>query len=289
MNILTLKDLSVEEIYQILDLAKEFENGKEVDYKGKKIIANLFFEPSTRTHYSFDTAELRLGCKTINFDSDNSSLKKGETLYDTVKTFEAFGIDGLVIRHKKDEYYKELIGNIKIPIINGGDGMENHPSQALLDLYTIRNEFGKFEGLNVAIVGDVKHSRVAHSNIEIMRRLGMNVYTSGPKEFKEEGFNYQELDSIIDKMDIVMLLRVQFERHEEKMSITPEEYTKSYGLNVERVKKMNKTSIIMHPAPFNRGMEITDEVVECDKSRIFTQVRNGVYIRMALLNMVLGK
>lgn len=289
MNILTLKDFSVEKINEILNLASEFEKGKKIDYKGEKIIANLFFEPSTRTHYSFDTAELRLGCKTINFDSSNSSLKKGETLYDTIKTFESFGVDGLVIRHKEDRYYEELIDKINIPIINGGDGVENHPSQSLLDLYTIKKEFGKFEGLNVAIVGDIVHSRVAHTNIEIMKRLGMNVYTSGPEEFRENKYNFKELDDIIESVDIVMLLRVQFERHNNKMKIAPEEYTRNYGLDLQRVNKMKEKSIIMHPAPFNRGMEITDEIVECKKSRIFEQIKNGIYIRMALINMALER
>lgn len=289
MNILTLKDMSTKEINNILNLAEEFENGKKVDYKGEKIVANLFFEPSTRTHYSFDTAELRLGCKTLNFDAENSSLKKGETLYDTVKTFEAFGIDAIVIRHKQDEYYKQLVGKIKIPIINGGDGVCSHPSQSLLDLYTIKKEFGKFEGLNVAIVGDIKHSRVAHTNIEIMKRLKMNVYISGPEEFKENKYNYKPLDEIIDKMDIIMLLRVQFERHESGEKIkNQDEYTKYYGLNKKRVSQMKKTAIIMHPAPFNRGMEITDDIVECKKSRIFEQIKNGVFIRMALINMIFG-
>lgn len=290
MNILNLKDMNIKQINEILDLAKEFEKGKKVNYQGEKIIANLFFEPSTRTHYSFDTAELRLGCKTLDFDVDNSSLKKGETLYDTVKTFEAFGIDAIVIRHKKDKYYNELVGKIKIPIINGGDGVSSHPSQSLLDLYTIKKEFGKFKGLNIAIVGDIKHSRVAHTNIEIMKRLGMNVYISGPEEFKENKYNYKKLDELIDKMDIIMLLRVQFERHSETLKIeNKKEYTKYYGLNKKRIKQMKKQSIIMHPAPFNRGMEITDDVVECKKSRIFEQVKNGVYIRMALINMALDR
>lgn len=290
MNILTLKDMNIKQINEILDLAEEFEKGKKVNYQGEKIVANLFFEPSTRTHYSFDTAELRLGCKTLNFDAENSSLKKGETLYDTVKTFEAFGIDAIVIRHKKDQYYNELVGKIKIPIINGGDGVSSHPSQSLLDLYTIKKEFGNFKGLNIAIVGDIKHSRVAHTNIEIMKRLGMNVYISGPEEFKEKRYNYKKLDEIIDKMDIIMLLRVQFERHSDNLKITnQEEYTKYYGINNKRIKQMKKQAIIMHPAPFNRGMEITDDVVECKKSRIFEQVRNGVYVRMALINMILGE
>lgn len=288
MNILNLDNFSSREINEILDLAEEFKNGKEVDYKGKKVISNLFFEPSTRTHYSFDMAALRLGCRTQNFDAGNSSLKKGESLYDTVKTFESFGTDALVIRHVDNEYYKQLEG-IKTPILNAGDGTGNHPSQSLLDLLTIRGEFGKFEGLKVVIVGDIKHSRVAHTNFKVMKKLGMEVYTSGPLEYKEEGYNYIELEEILDKVDVVMLLRVQHERHQTQMQETKEEYHKMYGLNKERVARMKQNAIIMHPAPFNRGVEIADDVVECEKSRIFKQVQNGVYVRMAMIYMALEK
>ncbi len=287
MNVLKLDDFSVEEINKILDLAEEFKNGKKVDYQGKKVISNLFFEPSTRTHYSFDMAALKLGCRTQNFDAGNSSLKKGESLYDTVKTFEMFGTDAIVIRHVENEYYKQLEGKINVPILNGGDGTGNHPSQSLLDLLTIRQEFGRFEGLKAVIVGDIKHSRVAHTNIEVMERLGMTVYTSGPEEYKEEGYNFVNLDEIIDKVDVVMLLRVQHERHENSMIETQEEYHKLHGLNIERVMKMKDNAIIMHPAPFNRGVEIADDVVECEKSRIFKQIQNGVYVRMALIYMAL--
>ena len=289
MNVLNLDDFSTKEINEILDLAEEFKNGKKVDYKGEKVVANLFFEPSTRTHYSFDMAELKLGCKTQNFDASNSSLKKGESLYDTVKTFEMFGVDAVVIRHTENEYYNQLVGKVNIPILNAGDGTGNHPTQSLLDLLTIRQEFGKFEGLKVVIVGDIKHSRVAHTNFKVMQRLGMEVYTSGPEEYREEGFNFVEFDEIIGKVDVVMLLRVQHERHSEKMSETVEEYHNAYGLNKKRVEQMKDGSIIMHPAPFNRNVEIADDVVECEKSRIFKQVQNGVFVRMALINMVLGE
>lgn len=287
MNILSLEDFSVKEINKILDSANEFANGKKIDYGGTKVIANLFFEPSTRTHYSFEKAALDLNCKTMNFDESNSSTKKGETLYDTVKVFEMLGVSALVIRHSKNEYYKELLGKINVPILNAGDGTGNHPSQSLLDLLTIRRQFGKFEGLKVVIVGDIKYSRVAHSNIKIMERLGMTVYTSGPEEFKEDGYNYVELDKIIDTVDIVMLLRVQHERHESLMKLSLEEYHEKYGLNMDRVNKMKENAIIMHPAPFNRGVEISDDVVECDKSRIFEQMRNGVFVRMAMINKAL--
>ena len=284
-NMLKLDDFTNEEIMDFLYMAKEFKLGnRKVNYNGEKIIANLFFEPSTRTHYSFDMAALKLGCKTIDFSAETSSLKKGETLYDTVKVFEVIGANALIIRHNEPEYYKQL-EKINIPIINGGDGSKDHPSQALLDLFTIQEEFGEFKGLTAVIVGDIAHSRVAHSNIRIMERLGMNVYTSGPKEYSEQNLHFVELDEIIPKADILMFLRIQNERHEENnLKISTEEYNKKYGLNIERVNMMKEKSIIMHPAPFNRNIEITDEVIDCPKSRICNQMENGVYVRMAILN-----
>ncbi len=286
-NLFRLKDLTVEEINDILDLANQCKKGKYDNYLQDKIIANCFFEPSTRTQYSFNTAQLKLGMKVISFNSENSSLKKGETFYDTLKTFESFQIDGLVIRDRKDHYYDELT-NINIPILNAGDGASDHPTQSLLDLLTIRNEFGHFEGLKIAIVGDIKYSRVAHSNIEVMERLGMECYVSGPEEYREEGYKFIDFDEAIEKMDIIMLLRVQHERHEEKMKISTEEYHQRYGLTMDRVNKMPEHAIIMHPAPFNRMVEIADDVVECSKSRIFKQIENGVLVRMAVILKTIG-
>lgn len=287
MNILKLADLEVEEIEEILEETAAFKSGKkQINYNGEKIIANLFFEPSTRTHYSFETAELKLGCKTMDFSAETSSMKKGESLYDTVKTFESFGVDAVVIRHKEDEYYKQL-ENIKIPILNGGDGTKDHPTQSLLDLYTIKEEFGHLKGLKVLIVGDIKHSRVAHSNIKVMKRLGMEVFTAGPKEFKDDDLEFVDFDEYLPKVDVVMLLRIQLERHEKGINIDKAEYNKKYGLNMENVAKMKENAIIMHPAPFNRNVEISDDVVECGRSRIFNQIENGVFVRMALIERVL--
>ena len=264
---------------------------KDLQWEGMDPVSythlNLFFEPSTRTHYSFDTAALRLNCKTLNFDAEGSSLKKGESLYDTVKTFEMFGVDGLIIRHTDNEYYKDLVGKIKAPILNAGDGTGNHPSQSLLDLYTIQKQFGNFNGLKIAIVGDIRHSRVAHSNKNVMERLGMKVYCIAPKELRDENCVDMELDDVLEEMDIIMMLRVQRERHGRDTHMTKEEYFDQYGINMDRVKKMKENAIIMHPAPFNRGVEIADEVVECQKSRIFPQIRNGVYVRMAMIEMAL--
>jgi len=282
MNLFKLSDLSKEEIVEILDSAKEFKNGLEWDgVKGKKI-ANLFYEPSTRTHYSFISAEQNLGMKVTNFNVATSSVKKGESLYDTLKTFEMIGFDALVVRHPANNYFKEL-DNINVPMMSGGDGTGNHPTQSLLDLYTIKEEFGQFEGLKIAIVGDIRHSRVAHTNIEVMKRLGMEVHISGPKEFDDNSAKHIEFNDAVKEMDIIMLLRVQYERHGYSMTLSVEEYLEKFGMTEARVHEMKDTSIIMHPAPYNRGTEIADYAVECSKSRIMEQMANGVFVRMAVI------
>lgn len=279
-NLFNLSSLSIEEITAILDRAQQFADGEKSDRAKGKVVASLFFEPSTRTQNSYSTAVMRLGGQVLTFNSSVSSMTKGETFYDTVKVFEALGCDAAIIRDKKNEYWKELEG-IKMPILSGGDGTGNHPTQSLLDLLTIRQEFGHFDGLKVCIVGDIIHSRVAHTDIEVMQRLGMEVYTSGPDEFKEEGFNYIDFDKAIKEMDVIMLLRIQHERLSSEMIMSKEDYNKQFGLNKDRVRAMKPNAIIMHPAPFNRGVEIDDDCVECEKSRIFKQMSNGVFVRMA--------
>ncbi len=287
-NVTALSTLSIEEINQILDDAEKFEQGQSWDGAKDKIAVNLFFENSTRTHYSFQTAQHRLDMKVMNFTPETSSVKKGETFYDTIKTFDALGVDLFVIRHGENEYYKQLIGKLNAPILSGGDGTANHPSQSLLDIYTIKQQFKKFEGLNVAIIGDIKHSRVAHTNIETMKRLGMNVVTSGPKDFSEPEYEFMSVDEAIKWADVVMLLRVQHERHENLSKLSIKEYHEQFGLTVAKMQAMKPNAIIMHPAPFNRNVEIADEVVECEKSRIFKQMENGVYIRQALIKYALS-
>ena len=288
-NLLTLKQLPVEEIVSILNDADDFKNGKDYTNLSGKFVSNLFFEPSTRTQYSFNVAEEKLGMRVISFNPEASSLKKAETFYDTIKVFDAFGVDAVVIRHTENEYYNHLLGHINAAIINGGDGTGNHPTQSLLDLMTIRQEFGYFNGLKVAIVGDVVHSRVAHTNFEVMQRLGMEVCTSGPEEFLEDGMNFIPFEEALTTADVLMLLRVQHERHGENgMHLSKEEYHEQYGLSVENAKRMKPTTIIMHPAPFNRGVEISSEMVESGQSRIFKQMENGVFTRMAVLKWALG-
>ncbi len=288
-NCLKLSNWSVDEVLQVLEVAKQCKEGKYIDSLKGKIVVNCFFEPSTRTQYSFNVAEEKLGCKVINFNAAASSLKKGETFYDTIKTFDSMGVDALVIRDREDEYYNQLLGKVDAKILNGGDGSKDHPTQSLLDLMTILEEFGHFEGLKIAIVGDIKHSRVAHTNIEIMQRLGMDCYISGPADYQESQYPFINFDDAVETMDILMLLRVQHERHDDNELFNVNEYHDQYGLTMDRVNKMKDHSIIMHPAPFNRNVEIADDVVECEKSRIFKQVKNGVFVRMAVLLRALGE
>ncbi len=286
-SLLSLDELSNEEIMEILNDAQEFKQGSSFQLKDK-IVANLFFEPSTRTHYSFNVAEEKLGMKVLNFDPSSSSLAKGESFYDTVKTFASFGIDAVVIRHTKNRYYDEL-AHISVPIINAGDGTKDHPSQTLLDLMTIYEEFHTFKGLNIAIIGDIRYSRVAHGDIQVMKRLGMNCYTSGPEEYQDAIYPHIHMEEALKEMDVIMMLRVQNERHEEKMSLSNEEYLQQYGLTMEKVYQMKSHAIIMHPAPVNRGVEIADEVVECPQSRIFEQIHNGVFVRESILKRTFTK
>lgn len=285
-NLYNLKSLTLDEILSILNRATEFKKGAVADFSGK-IVANLFFEPSTRTQNSFIVAEKKLGIYDINFNPSISSVQKGESLYDTVKTFEAIDVDAVIIRATENEYYKQFEKNLQIPLINAGDGSGDHPTQSLLDLMTIQEEFGDFFGLKCLIVGDIAHSRVAKTNIEIMQRLGMQVYLAAPEVFQMEEFDFVDMDQMIPEVDIVMLLRVQHERHQERYQMTSEQYLNRYGLSKERAEKMKEEAIIMHPAPFNRGWEIDGDLCESGKSRIFEQMTNGVYIRMAVLERAL--
>ena len=287
---LAISHFSPKKIEQILDQALEMTNGKKYTAQDEIFVSNLFFEDSTRTKISFEMAERKLGLSVIPFDTSQSSVNKGESLYDTVKTLESIGLNLLVIRHGQNQYYDEL-KNIKIPIINAGDGTGNHPSQTMLDLMTIKQEFGSFKDLKIAIAGDVKHSRVANSACDILRKLGAKVYFSGPREWFDEGSlmngTYREIDGLIPEIDVLMLLRIQHERHLQKTKYSPEEYLRKYGLTKEREKKMKPSAIIMHPAPVNRNVEIDSDLVECSRSRIFKQMENGVFARMAILKNIL--
>lgn len=289
-HLLTMSELSEKEISEILKDAEDFVNGKERKTTEQTFVANLFFENSTRTRFSFEVAEKRLGLDVLNFSADSSSVQKGETLYDTIRTLESIGTKAVVIRHGKDRYFDELTDKVNIPILNAGDGCGNHPTQCLLDLLTIKQEFGSFEGLKIAIVGDIRHSRVARSNAEALTKLGATIYFASPEEWKDETNTfgtYKNLDELVSEVDVMMLLRVQHERHDHYETDIMKEYHERHGLTIEREKRMKQGSIIMHPAPVNRDVEIASELVECKRSRIFKQMENGVYVRMAVLKRAL--
>ncbi|WP_186671298.1 aspartate carbamoyltransferase catalytic subunit [Sporosarcina sp. BP05] len=286
-HLVSMKHLTEEEIMIILDRADTFKKFGVRELPGKYSVSNLFFEPSTRTKMSFEMAERKLGLDVLPFESSFSSTLKGETIYDTVKTLEAIGVDALVIRHPEDGYYEQLIGRTSVSIINGGDGSGQHPTQSLLDLFTIKEEFGSFKGLNVLIAGDITHSRVARSNADALTTLGANVTFLCPAEWAGEFDSVDSWDEVIKSSDVVMLLRVQHERHEVESTFAGESYHERYGLTEAHEQLMKENAIIMHPGPFNRGVEIADSLIECSKSRIFKQMENGVYIRMAVLESVL--
>lgn len=287
-HLLTMNDLTTNEILEILHIADSFAKGDSWSPEQKVYATNLFFEPSTRTKTSFEMAERRIGLDVIPFETGYCSTTKGESLYDTVRTLESIGISVAVIRHEQEAYYNELKDKVNLHLVNGGDGCGQHPTQCLLDLLTIQQEFGSFEGLKVAIIGDLNHSRVAKSNLKALNALGAEVIFSGPDEWflNEETYNYK-IDEIIESVDVIMLLRIQYERHLSLSAITAEQYHQQYGLTIERENRMKKGSIIMHPAPVNRQIEIADSLVECERSRIFKQMENGVYVRMAVLRKLL--
>ncbi|MBM7636078.1 aspartate carbamoyltransferase catalytic subunit [Streptococcus saliviloxodontae] len=293
-HLVTMETLSNEEVLGLIERGIAFKNGSaKFDLDRQYFAANLFFESSTRTHKSFEVAEKKLGLDVIEFDAKASSVNKGETLYDTILTMSALGIDICVVRHSEVDYYKELVDSrtIQTAIVNGGDGSGQHPSQCLLDLMTIYQEFGYFENLNICIAGDISHSRVAKSNMQILKRLGAKLYFAGPSEWYSEEFDvYGEhvaIDDIIEELDVLMLLRVQHERHDSAAGFSKETYHERFGLTQKRYDALKESAIIMHPAPVNRDVEIADRLVEAPKSRIVAQMQNGVYVRMAILEAIL--
>lgn len=285
-NLLKMSDLSEKEVYSLIERALELKKGGYPKKRDDLFVANLFFENSTRTKHSFEVAEKKLKLNVINFSASSSSINKGESLADTVKTLESIGCDIFVIRHSEDEYYKNLDTNAKI--INAGDGRGEHPSQCLLDLMTMYENFGKIKGLKVVIVGDIKNSRVARSNYNVLTRLGAEVKFVCPEIFKDTTLGeVVNFDDILGNVDVLMMLRVQHERHDGKEKFDKEEYHKNFGLTKERYNKLKKEAIIMHPAPVNRGVEIDSELVESEKSKIFTQMTNGMYMREAILEKII--
>ena len=293
-DLLGIENLSSKEIYQYLDLAEKFTEvlARPIPIvpalRGKTILT-LFFESSTRTQLSFSIAAKRLSADVVSFSRTTSSVSKGETLIDTARNIEAMKVDGVVIRHSASGAAKYLAEYLDAFVINAGDGSHEHPSQALLDLMTMRQHFSNFKNLKVLIVGDIAHSRVARSNIFGLKILGAEVSicappTMIPLDIDKIGVDvYYNLDEIIGNFDVVMALRIQLERQESSLFPSAREYRTLYGLTKERVEQMKPKSIIMHPGPTNRGLEIDPEVADSDKSVILEQVKNGVAIRMAIL------
>ena len=290
-HLLSMEHLTTAEINTLIQKAIEYkEQGIQTTQFDNKYVANLFFENSTRTISSFLVAEQQLGLKLIDFETSTSSIQKGESLYDTCKTLESIGVNLLIIRHFQNEYYEEL-KNINVPIINAGDGSGQHPTQSLLDLMTIYEEYSSFEGMNVLICGDIKNSRVAKSNYFSLKALGANVMFSSPEAWRDETLDapYVDIDEVIDQIDIVMLLRVQHERHDngDVNTFETNSYHEEYGLTQARYDQLQAHAIVMHPAPVNRGVEIDSNLVEASKSRIFRQMENGMYLRMAVIDYIL--
>jgi aspartate carbamoyltransferase catalytic subunit len=262
-----------------------------------RTVVNLFFEDSTRTRTSFELAAKRLSADVVNFSAKGSSVSKGESLKDTALTLEAMGADAVVIRHQASGAPHRLAHWVRGSVLNAGDGTHEHPTQALLDAYTMRQRLGRLDGLRVAIVGDVLHSRVARSNVLLLTTLGAHVTLVGPPTLipvdieaalsPETKVSY-DLDSVLPAADVVMMLRVQTERMQDSFFPSAREYSRRYGLDVPRMRKLPGHAIVMHPGPMNRGMEIAPEVADSSRSTIVEQVANGVSARMAVLYLLLG-
>ena len=299
-DFLGLYDVSKEEINQILDTAVAMKDiltrsVKKVPTLRGKTVINLFYEPSTRTKFSFNLAAKRLSADVMGISKSSSSIAKGESLLDTAKTMEVMGADVVVIRHSAPGAAKFLAENISASVLNAGDGAHAHPTQALLDIYSIKEKLGDIAGLKVLIVGDISHSRVARSNIWGLNKLGAEVAVAGPqtlipREIEKMGVKvYTDLDQALENVDVVNILRIQMERQESGLFPSIREYREIYGMNAERLERLGIKTVIMHPGPMNRGIEIESSVADSSQSVITEQVKNGVAIRMALLYLLAGR
>jgi len=305
-DLLGIRELSAEEINTILDSAESFKeisqrSIKKVPTLRGKTVINFFFESSTRTRTSFEIAAKRLSADSINISASNSSLTKGETLIDTARNLEAMAPDAIVIRHPSPGVPHQLAKMIEASVINGGDGAHEHPTQALLDAFTIRERKGSIAGLQVAIIGDITHSRVARSNAHLLTKLGAHVRIGGPRtlippyydrliENSEGSITVcDRIDDAIAGSDVVMMLRIQRERMSDAFFPSLKEYSVEYGLTLARLELAASDCIVMHPGPINRGIEISSEVVDGARSLILDQVTNGVAVRMAILFLLIGK
>jgi aspartate carbamoyltransferase catalytic subunit len=293
-NLLSLAELSPEEIVHVLDTAQAFENVstrsvKKVPALRGRVVVNLFFEDSTRTRMSFTLAAQRLSADVIDFSEKTSSLNKGETLRDTVRNIEAMGVDVIVCRHSAAGAPYLVAKNVSCCVINAGDGRHEHPTQGLLDMYTIRQAKGRIAGLKVAIVGDVVNSRVARSNLYGLLKLGAEVSFVGPPTLVPAGFRdlgariCHDFDSVIDQFDVINMLRIQQERVASNVFPSLNEYSRLFGLSNERMKRAKPDVLVMHPGPINRGIEMSAEVADGQQSAILHQVTNGLAVRMAVM------
>jgi aspartate carbamoyltransferase catalytic subunit len=298
-HLLSIGDLSADEIDEILRVTDSFVEVSEraiprVPALRGRTVVSLFFEESTRTRLSFETAAKRLSADTMNFSVSTSSVRKGESLRDTVETIEAMGIDAVVVRHASAGVPWQVARWVDASVINAGDGWHEHPTQALLDCYTIRRARGSLDGLRIAIVGDIKHSRVARSNVLAFTRLGAEVTLVAPPTLLPPDLSRwpvgvaHDLDAVLPKSDVVYVLRMQKERQSEALLPSLREYTAGYGLTRARAELLAEDALIMHPGPMNRGVEIAAEVADLPRSVITRQVANGVAVRMAVLFLLLG-
>jgi aspartate carbamoyltransferase catalytic subunit len=296
-DLLGLEELSPEEIEHILDTASGFSeistrSVKKVPALRGKVIVNLFFEASTRTRISFELAGTRLSADVINFSGETSSTLKGETLVDTARNIEAMGVDILVLRHSSSGAAFQLAKHLEASVVNAGDGAHEHPTQALLDIFTIRRLRGSVKGLKVAIVGDVRYSRVARSNIWGLQKLGAEVYAVGPATLVPRGLSKlgvhvsHHLDEVLPEIDVFNMLRIQSERQDPGLFPTIREYHRLFGLNRERMERAKPDALVLHPGPINRGVELTPEVADGPRSVILNQVANGLAVRMAVLYLI---
>ena len=298
-HLLDIESLSADEITAVLDTARQFKAVgeraiKKVPALRGKTVVNLFVEPSTRTRISFELAAVRLSADVINFSAEASSLKKGETLKDTARNLEALNADIIIIRHSATGAPHFLSRVVNAHIVNAGDGAHEHPTQALLDTFTIRERKGKIAGLNVTILGDILYSRVARSNIWALLKLGANVTLCGPstlvpRVFEQMGCRVtHNVDEAVADADVINLLRIQHERQRKTMFPSIGEYTALFGLNHARFAKTKPDALIMHPGPINRGVEIASDLADCGRSVILEQVTNGLAVRMAVLYLING-
>ena len=299
-SVTAIKNFSTEEIRSVLDAAYKFKQiikrggDKKLSNLRGKAIVNLFYEPSTRTRTSFELAGKYLGADVVNINASTSSMAKGESLRDTLRTIEAMNVDAVIIRHKAEGSAEYASKVIKPVIINAGDGAHAHPSQALLDLFTIEQAKGRLNGLKVVIVGDILHSRVARSDIFAMTKMGMKIRLVGPKTllprfFEFEGVKiYDKVEDALQNVDVVNVLRIQLERQQAGLFPSPREYARIFGINEERLLLAKEDVLVLHPGPQNKGLEISNDVTYCENSAIHDQVENGVAIRMALLDLTMN-